>query len=167
MAGIIGVLSHQSVMEALKHCGFGSYDVAAEMKDTFNATASTVAEFLKNSWGKNSTDITRRLRDAGYAAKYVAKALEDLKYPASTVANRLKEEFSNLSHTSAMDALKYAGFSSSEVTKEMFTVFKASALTVASFLKNEWNKGYDSILSIMTGVGYAHGTVVSILNGLF
>ena len=160
-------LSHQSVMEALKHCGFGSYDVAAEMKDTFNATASTVAEFLKNSWGKNSTDITRRLRDAGYAAKYVAKALEDLKYPASTAANRLKEEFSNLSHTSAMEALKYAGFNSSEVTKEMFTVFKASALTVASFLKNEWNKGYDSILSIMTGVGYAHGTVVSILNGLF
>lgn len=160
-------LGHETIMEAFKYAGYGSYEMSKVMRSEFKATASTVAGFLKNKWSKNSSQIAARLEDAGYAAKYVANALENLGYSANTVAKRIKENFSSISDYNAMAALKYAGFGSSETTKQMFSVFKASPTTVANFLKDQWGKTYNSVLSIMTGAGYAYNTVVGILNSIF
>lgn len=160
-------LGAETIMEAFKYAGYGSYEMTAVMLSEFKTNASTVASFLKNKWSKNSGQIASRLEDAGYAAKYVANALENLGYSANTVAKRLKENFSNITDFTAMEALKYAGFGSTETTREMFRVFQASPNTVASFLKDQWNKSYNSVLSIMTGVGYAYNTVVAILNSIF
>lgn len=123
---------------------------------------TTVAQGLKDAYGKTADEAATILKGAGYAANDVANGLKDVYgltaegaatvlkgagYTVDEVANGLKDAY-DLTAEGVAAALKSAGYAVDEV---------------GNALKNVYNLGADGIASAMKGAGYTVNEVGNFL----